>query len=46
MLKMLLCKLNLSHDWHIESTEDGERYRRCRRCGKYETERDSSGFMH
>lgn len=36
MLKALLCKLNLRHDWHIQSTEDGGRYRRCTRCGKYQ----------
>lgn len=36
MLKALLCKLNLRHDWHIETTDDGGRYRRCERCGKYQ----------
>ena len=36
MLGSLLCRLNLRHVWHVESTEDGQRYRRCRRCGKYE----------
>jgi hypothetical protein len=36
MFKALLCKLNLGHDWHIETTEDGGRYRRCTRCGKYQ----------
>ena len=30
----LRCRLNLHHDWHDESTEDGSRYQRCRRCGK------------
>ena len=30
----LRCRLNLHHDWHYESTEDGSRYQRCRRCGK------------
>ena len=30
----LPCRLNLHHDWHTESTEDGSRYERCRRCGK------------
>ena len=34
MLRTLLCKLNMRHDWHIEVTEDGGRYKRCRRCGK------------
>lgn len=36
MLKFLLCKTNLRHQWHVERTEDGGRYRRCRRCGKYD----------
>lgn len=36
MLKNLLCKMNLRHDWHIQSTEDGGRYRRCQNCGKYQ----------
>jgi hypothetical protein len=30
----LLCRLNVHHHWHTETTEDGARYRRCRRCGK------------
>jgi hypothetical protein len=30
----LLCRLNLRHHWHWESTDDGRRYRRCRTCGK------------
>lgn len=40
MLKFLLCKTNLRHQWHVEATEDGGRYRRCTRCGKYD---DSGG---
>ncbi len=36
MLKTLLCKMNLRHDWHIQTTDDGGRYRRCARCGKYQ----------
>jgi hypothetical protein len=36
MLTSLMCKLNLRHDWHIETTDDGGRYRRCTRCGKYD----------
>jgi hypothetical protein len=36
MLKLLLCKTNLRHQWHVETTEDGGRYRRCTRCGKYD----------
>ena len=30
----LLCALNLKHAWVIRSTEDGSRYRVCRRCGR------------
>lgn len=42
MLRSFLCRLNLGHDWHVETTEDGQRYRRCQRCGKYE-DRGSKG---
>ena len=34
MLKSLLCRLNLHHEWHTELTEDGKRYKRCALCGK------------
>ena len=34
MSKPLLCRLNLRHHWHAESTDDGRRFRRCTRCGK------------
>ena len=30
----LLCRLNLHHQWHLEFTEDNQRYSRCLRCGK------------
>lgn len=30
----LLCRVNLRHQYRMSSTEDGARYRRCRRCGK------------
>ena len=30
----LLCALNLKHDWLTRSTDDGGRYRVCRRCGR------------
>jgi hypothetical protein len=30
----LLCRLGLKHHWHWESTEDGQRFERCARCGK------------
>jgi hypothetical protein len=47
MLQILMCKLNLHHDWHVESSEDGSgRYRRCTRCGKYDRDRNAGGFMH
>jgi hypothetical protein len=36
MLKNLLCKMNVRHDWHVETTDDGGRYRRCARCSKYQ----------
>jgi hypothetical protein len=35
--KPLLCRLNVRHKWHTESTDDGGRYARCQRCGKDET---------
>ena len=28
------CMIGLSHNWHLEHTEDGSLYWRCRRCGK------------
>jgi len=34
MIKALLCKLNIQHDWHTEHADDGALYRRCKRCGK------------
>ena len=30
----LMCRLNLHHRWHLEFTEDNQRYSRCLRCGK------------
>jgi hypothetical protein len=35
------CALNLRHQWHLEHTEDGMLYRRCRRCRK-----DDDGTFH
>jgi hypothetical protein len=32
----LLCRLNLHHVWHTETTEDGGRYKRCVPYGKYD----------
>ena len=34
MLKALLCKLNIQHDWQVEHADDGGLYKRCKRCGK------------
>jgi hypothetical protein len=34
MLGSLMCRLNLRHEWRTERTEDGGRFKRCRRCGK------------
>ena len=34
MDKRLLCRFNLRHQWHTETTDDGRRFRRCTRCGK------------
>jgi hypothetical protein len=28
------CRIGFHHVWRTESTEDGQRYRRCRRCGR------------
>ena len=40
----ILCRLNLHHHWHAESTSDGTRYLRCTRCGKDATgPTDTSG---
>ena len=30
----LLCRLNMHHRWQLRHTEDGGRFRQCRRCGK------------
>lgn len=30
----VLCRFNLHHQYRMTATEDGSRYRRCRRCGK------------
>jgi len=39
MLKALLCKLNIQHDWHVEHAEDGSLQSRCRRCGEDDDDR-------
>jgi len=41
--RTLLCRVNLHHTWRTYSTEDGERYQRCSRCGKDHTERYNGG---
>jgi hypothetical protein len=38
--RLVLCGLNLRHQWRWHSTEDGERYRQCFRCGKDDEERN------
>lgn len=43
MIRALLCKLNIRHDWHVEHAEDGSVYKRCRRCGKDDDEHTSGG---
>jgi hypothetical protein len=32
--KPLTCRLNLHHRWRWLSTEDGDRFERCQKCGK------------
>lgn len=43
MLKALLCKLNISHKWHVEDAEDGSSYKRCLGCGMDDDERQRGG---
>jgi hypothetical protein len=38
--KPLLCLLNVHHHWAPQSTEDGNRYERCAKCGKDRMEFD------
>jgi hypothetical protein len=38
--RLVLCGLNLHHQWQWHSTEDGQRYRQCFRCGKDDDERN------
>lgn len=33
--KPFLCRLG-RHDWHVEKTEDGQRFRICERCKQIE----------
>jgi hypothetical protein len=32
--KPMTCRLNLHHRWRWLSTEDGDRFERCQKCGK------------
>jgi hypothetical protein len=38
--RLVLCGLNLQHEWRWHSTEDGQRYPQCFRCGKDDEKRD------
>jgi hypothetical protein len=42
--RLVLCGLNLHHQWRWHSTDDGERYRRCFRCGKDDEERNKGPY--
>jgi len=44
--KPITCRLNLHHLWHTYSTEDGNRYLRCARCGKEYTRGGSRGMTY
>ena len=37
--KPLTCRLNLHHRWRWLSTEDGDRFERCEKCGKDRSEK-------
>jgi hypothetical protein len=41
--KPLPCRLNLHHRWRWLSTEDGDRYEQCERCGKDRSEKVGGG---
>jgi hypothetical protein len=43
MHRTLLCRTNMHHTWRTYSTEDGQRYQRCSRCGKDHTDRYNGG---
>lgn len=46
--QILMCKLIIRHDWHIEHADDGGVSKRCRGCGKDNDERTRGGgnFSH
>ena len=39
----LTCRLNLRHRWRWCSTEDGDRFERCQKCGKDRSEKVGGG---
>ena len=39
----LACRLNLHHRWRWCSTEDGDRFERCEKCGKDRSEKVGGG---
>jgi len=39
----LMCRLNLHHRWRWCSTEDGDRFERCEKCGKDRSEKVGGG---
>jgi hypothetical protein len=39
----LTCRLNLHHRWRWLSTEDGDRFERCEKCGKDRSEKVGGG---
>lgn len=41
--KPLTCRLNLHHRWRWLSTEDGDRFERCVKCGKDRSEKVGGG---
>jgi hypothetical protein len=41
--KPLTCRLNLHHRWRWCSTEDGDRFERCQKCGKDRSEKVGGG---
>ena len=41
--KPLTCRLNLHHRWRWESTDDGDRFERCQKCGKDRSEEVGGG---
>jgi hypothetical protein len=43
MAKPLTCRLNLHHRWRWLSTEDGDRFERCEKCGKDRSEQVGGG---